>query len=190
MNLICSFFGLCCGVMNQKILALFAIISVLFPAAAQAEEGLYPKPPPPGSAFVRILEGASMPYAAIPSGPARVNVAGQAAKGQVEAGRHYSAFIHNGKAMLLQDPEPASRLKAQLLFFNLTDHPITFVSGETVLAENVPPGAAKPREVNPVTAAFSVQGGASTQPVALERGTRYVVVARDGGVTIAASPVP
>lgn len=157
------------------------------PALAQDDRdiGLYAPAPPPGSAFVRLLNGApaggpvagkigaraipavavgeASAYVPVPQGEVTVQ-AGGSQRVKVEAGRFYTvAFGLGGAAPLkvMDDPTLASRAKAGLVLYNLTSTAgleLATADGAVVVLSGVAPWTLASREVNALTVGFVVRG--------------------------------
>jgi alginate O-acetyltransferase complex protein AlgF len=208
--------------MTSKRTNLKALLSIgSFCAAALAAQngraddqgGLYAAPPPPNSAYVRIISAGSLgkatvgplSLAAAPGGasPYRVIVQGKVtAKAgatvqalQLTAGHFYSVVLGPGsKITLLDDPAANNKAKALIVFYNLTDRPLDLrtADGGTKVIEAVAPGRSGLRLVNAAAVGFSTYaaGGqaalAKTASQTLVRGVGYsaIAVPKGGGVAL------
>ena len=159
---------------------------------ADAESGLYDPAPPPGSAFVRIinatpsaelasqLDGAdwtrteatgASEYRPVPAGAHQAAIAGKSADFSVEAGQFYSVVVGGDAAApevtVLPDAKLDSMAKALVSFYNLTDKPtlsLRTADGKVAVIDDVGADAAGNRQVNPLKVQFAVFEG--EQPIA------------------------
>jgi hypothetical protein len=185
--------------------ALLALALAIAPAAAHAaDEGLYAAPPPPGSAFVRFVNGDSRaaaatairgedfhaaapgtvgPYHAVQKGNADIMAGPARTTVQLKEGAHYSAVFSGGKLAVLEEPAFDPKMKAQLVLFNLSpvqDLSLKTSAGAVSVINDVKPGTLGARAVNAVKTGFilaSAQGKVDDlAPRPLERGGSYAVV--------------
>jgi hypothetical protein len=184
-----------------------ALFGLALPARAQdgGDASLYAAAPPPGSAFVRVVNlgsapaavqvadralgsiasGALSPYVPVPKGDVRVTAAGRPASVTVDAGKFYTAvFGAAAGTPLLADPAPPALNKAGLVFYNLTDTAgvgLTTADGAVTVLTGVGPMAVAGREVNALNVGFAVSGVGTVAPVPavqLARGRVYSLVVR------------
>lgn len=167
--------------------ALCTLLALLPSAARAAEDGVYPKAPPPDSAFVRPVNGAEKtigPYAPHPPGPATLFDATAALK----PGARYVAALGPAGASVLEEPAFDPLLKGQIVLLNLSSRgDAVLTSGETELLPATPPGTLSARAVNPVSATLCVfrdKKEVGCLPATLTpRGTSRLVLVTDRGVT-------
>lgn len=168
--------------------------------------GLYAPPPPPNSAYVRMIPaggatqatvggkklsataGTPSPYVVIKAGTAPIEAGAIKSSKALAAGRYYSVVLAGKQASVLEDPGMASRVKATIIFYNLTSRPgleLRTADGKMVVAAATAPGRQTSRQVNAATAAFGVFGSgaalASTAPQAINRGFSYSAIATEKG---------
>lgn len=179
-------------------------------AVALAQEpgdaALYAPEPPPGSAFLRVLNGqsavataefggrrvtalaggAASPYVPLPAGPVAVSSGPAKGNGDLEAGRFYTAALVSSGVRILADPAPPSRLKAGLVLYNLLQAgPLDLVTADATIRilEDVAPLAVGGREVNALKVALAVEGNARVGACPeshLVRAAVYSVIAWSG----------
>lgn len=194
---------------RRTLLAGLAALCLAPAAHAQDERdvGLYAPAPPPGSAFVRLLNAGDKPLAGkigaravatVPAGDASAYVPAPAGKVAVSAGgalelvavagKYYTVVTGVSPLRALEDPALSSRAKAGLTLYNLTGGPpvdLTTADGATVVVTGVAPWALGSREVNALTVGFAVRGPkgplGTVPSTTLARGAAYAVVLRDGG---------
>lgn len=152
-----------------------------------AESGLYDPAPPPGSAFVRIinatgtaelaskLDGAAWTrttasgpseYRPVPAGDHQAAIGAESATFAVEAGRFYSIVAGGDAAApqltVMPDAKLDSMAKALVSLYNLTDMPtlsLKTADGKVAVIEGVAADAAGNRQVNPLKVQFAVFDG-------------------------------
>jgi hypothetical protein len=191
--------------------AIFAL-SLSAPALAGGEGGLYPGAPPPGSAFVRFINGggagaaairgkaykavppgAAGAYVPVPQGAADLSFGGKAAAANLKEGVHYTAVFSRGRLAVLEEPPANNRLKAEILLVNLSAAPavsLRTADGAASVVDPVAPGALGARAVNPVRAGFAVYANgkkvSEVPALPLERGARYTALVYDapGGTAV------
>jgi alginate O-acetyltransferase complex protein AlgF len=188
---------------------------------ALAQDGgdisLYAAAPPPGSAFVRVINasgasvsskvgqyntgavatGGASPYFAVPGGDVAITSGKSSQTVQAAAGAFVSLVVGMpGKSgfVPLTDTVSANRAKASILLYNLTTSPtidLATADGKAVVFTDVPAGTEVMREVNALSVEFTVQG--PTEPVAtfplatLARGSAYSVIVYENGGKLAAT---
>lgn len=156
-------------------------------ALADAESGLYDPAPPPGSAFVRVINATATPalaatldgagwteteasgpseYRPVPAGEHEAAVGGKSAAFSVEAGQFYSVVVGGDAAApdvtVMPDPKLDSMAKALISLYNLTDKPglsLKTVDGKIAVIDAVGADAAGNRQVNPLKVQFAVFDG-------------------------------
>lgn len=195
---------------RARALAIHAFVFGLIGAVcgvAQAEGGLYEPAPPPGSAFLRVINASGGPvdlqldgksfvqagdaaasdYVVTPQGRKTASLKGQSMPLTLGAGKFYSLVIAS-PPKLIEDPAMQSRAKALLRLYNLTSRPslsLKTADGKIAVIENVAPQSAADRMVNAAKLSFGVYDGATqlakTPEVSIERGSAYSVIAIDKG---------
>ncbi len=152
-----------------------------------AESGLYDPAPPPGSAFVRVINATTAPdiaasldgagwtkteasgpsaYRPVPAGAHEAAIAGKSTAFSVEAGQFYSVVAGGDAAApevtVMPDPKLDSMAKALISLYNLTDKPglsLKTADGKIPVIEAVGADAAGNRQVNPLKVQFAVFDG-------------------------------
>lgn len=192
------------------LLAALAAVSCLYmPAhAAAGEGGLYPAAPPPGSAFIRFLNGNSpmavavdvrgksygaatmgsiTAYAPVQQGDADVSIGGKTQKANLKAGGYYTVLYYKGDVKVLEEPASDNKLKAQIVLINASSEPdvsLKTADGSTAIVNPVNTAKLDSRAVNPVNVPFSVYTDSKKiddiSAHSLQRGERYAVVVYDG----------
>ena len=187
------------------ILALL-LIAAGWPRGLQAaDEGLYGAAAPPNSAFVRVFNASAQPLSAIRIGdqnidevaprsasdfvflPAGSQVLNSGSGNQnlsLQAGRYYTVVREDSGFTILDNPRMENRLKALVLFYNLTDGGtlgLKTADGRSAVVEGVKPDSFGSREVNAIKASLAVYDGATkvadARPQGLERGRAYSLFA-------------
>lgn len=179
------------------------LLSGPVPVSQAGEGGLYDPAPPPGSAYLRLINvgdapaelklggkpfvtapaGAASAYIVTPQGSKALDVKGRSETVQLEAGKFYS-YVVPGKAALIVDPALSNRAKAMVRLYNLTDRAelsLKTADGKVALIEGVATATAADRLVNEAKLALGVYAGpdklASTPDVSIRRGAAYSVLA-------------
>lgn len=183
---------------------------LLVPGLSQAA-GLYASPPPPGSAFVRVLnlDGAAAEVQL--SGKSKAQkIAGGALGGYlyIAPGQHALSVnqasldlglkadsamtvIFDGKVLKpITDTYSIDQGKAMVAFYNLTDKPLTLktLDGKHAVVDNVPQNQMGSRLVNEIKIGFAAYSGeqnvAKFQEQLLKKGSSYsyVAIAQGGQV--------
>lgn len=192
---------------KKKTFAAALALLIGLPLMCEAADGLYPAPPPPGSAFMRFFSddarapaasvrgravhagaaGEVGPYVVVQPGEAAIRFGGAAATQKLEPGHKYAALLAHGKLTVREEPDFSSRLKVQIVLLNLSklgDVSLRTADGKTPVIAVVAPAAVGAREVNAVKAGFTVFAGekkiGDLPPRALERGAGYAVEVYDG----------
>jgi len=189
--------------------ALAALSCLYMPTSASAGEGgLYPAAPPPGSAFIRFLNGnnpmavavdvrgksygaASMgsitAYAPVQQGEADLTIGGKAEKANLKEGAYYTVLYYKGDVKVLEEPASDNKLKAQIVLINASSSPdvsLKTADGSTAIVNSVSSEKLDGRAVNPVKVPFSVYTDAKKiddiNAHLLERGEHYAIVVYDG----------
>ena len=156
------------------------------PTGFAQEEKLYDPAPPPGAAFVRVINltgtgdpaevmiGESMagavgeldasPYHVVEEREAPIALGDAEATADVEPGRFFSVVARpaeDGIAITtLEDTPNTDRTKAQLALYNLTgeaDVDLVTSDGKVVVFEDVAPDSATYRTVNAVTVGLAIK---------------------------------
>ena len=172
------------------------------------EGGLYPAALPPGSAFIRFLNGNSpmavpvivrgkaygaatfgniTAYAPVQQGDATLTLGTKTTTVHLKEGSYYTALLHKGDVDVLEEPVGDNKLKAQIILINASstsDIALKTADGSTDIVKAVDTAKLDGRAVNPIKAPFSVYAAAKKIDVIdarlLERGARYAVVVYDG----------
>lgn len=197
---------------------MFAFLLATFALAQDGGDvGLYAPAPPPGSAFVRVVNaggasvsgtvgkyatgavatGKASPYWAVPGGAVSITVGTKTQSVQAAAGGFVTVVSGlPGKTELvpLVDVVSANRAKASIVLYNLSSKPgvdLATADGAITLFTDIAPGAESMREVNALSVAFAVNGPdapVTTFPVVtLERGVAYSVIVYETGGKLAAT---
>lgn len=184
--------------------ALFLALALAAPTAVRAEGALYEPAPPPGSAFLRVInasgqgavdvqldgkpfvqagDAAASDYVVTPQGRKTAAWKGQTLPLTLTAGKFYSLVVA-AEPRLIEDPAMQSRAKALVRLYNLSSKPslsLKTADGKLAVIEGVPAQSAADRMVNAAKLAFGVFDGdsklASTSDVVIERGFAYSVLA-------------
>lgn len=187
---------------------LLCVCAAAAPARA-GEAGLYDPAPPPGSAYLRLINAGSQgaidlqldqqrfvsaaattasDYVVTPQGTKSAGWQGKTQAISLGAGKFYSLVISAGQAKLIEDPALQSRAKAMLRLYNLSSHPslsLKTADGKVAIIEDVPPMGAADRLVNNARLTLGVYDGtnklAATPEVSVERGNAYSVLAIASG---------
>jgi hypothetical protein len=174
--------------------------------AAGGDDGLYSPSYPPGSAFVRFVNGDSMnsspltkirgkSYAnaslgemgmayAVSPGEAEIAFEDKASiTHNLKPERRYIALLKNGKVRILEEPLNDDKIKTQIILINASDAEETILKtgdGKIHVIGPVAAAAIDARAVNPMKVGFSVyadgQKISNLQERPLERGPGYAVV--------------
>lgn len=190
------------------ILATFLLCGSL--STAQADDGLYAPPPPPGSAFVRFINGDTQAetaaairgkshgvvplgevsaYLPVQQGEADMALGGGKTTAALKEGVYYSAVLKGGKLTVVSEPAYDRKIKVQLMLFNLSDETsvgLTAKQGASVIKvmETVKSGGHEARAVNAMKIGFAVTAADGVlkdiEPKPLERGGSYAVVVYKG----------
>jgi hypothetical protein len=169
-----------------------------------ADDGLYGAPPPPDSAYVRIVNITDAALTAVKAGEVSFDAAASMASGYkiihggkvaLDAGmlhlspeflpqHSYSAIIGTDQITIIEDKLQFSKAKANLVFYNLDlKDPVSLATADLKLAifKDVPAGTEVAREVNPLSIAFASQKNgallAQSEKATLERGGVYSIFA-------------
>ncbi|MEZ5667937.1 MAG: alginate O-acetyltransferase AlgF [Alphaproteobacteria bacterium] len=166
------------------VLALGGLIAAA-PALAQ-DEGLYDPAPPPGAAFVRVINLAggdaaeevtigqnfagsvaalqASPYYVVEERETAIALGDAEATAEIEPGRFFSVVARAGADGLavttLEDTPNTDRTKAQLALYNLTpeaDVDLVTADDKVVVFDDVGPDSAQYRTVNAVTIGLAVK---------------------------------
>jgi len=184
-------------------------IVVLGAAVARADDGplLYPPAPPPGSAFVRLVNAEQQPisgdlgtaslsyvaagrfsaYEMIPHGEISATVGASRADLSVEEGHYYSVVARSEGLSVLEDPIEKSWTKAMVFVYNFSSVPsvsLTTSDGAVPVVTDVAAGSSGHREVNEIIVSLAIVGPQG--PIAelpdreLRRTAAYSVLVFDG----------
>ncbi|MDP3857033.1 MAG: alginate O-acetyltransferase AlgF [Stagnimonas sp.] len=172
---------------------------------AGGDEGLYGAAAPPGSAFVRVfnatpqtLEGirvgdqtldelapqAASDFVFLPAGSPDLSAGGASLSLSLVSGRYYTVVREPRGFTVLDNARHGNRLKALVLFYNLTDGKalgLKTADGSAAVVDGVQPASYGAREVNAIRAQLAVYDGSSkvadARPMGLERGRAYSLFA-------------
>lgn len=172
---------------------------------AGGDEGLYGAAAPPGSAFVRVfnatpqtLDGIRVgdqdinelaPHTAsdfvfLPAGNPSLSAGGASQPLSLASGRYYTVVREIRGFTVLDNARHDNRLKALVLFYNLTDGGalgLKTADGAAAVVDGVRPDSYGAREVNAIKAQLAVYDGSSkvadARPMGLERGRAYSLFA-------------
>jgi hypothetical protein len=197
--------------MRNFVLTFIALCGILLSAAFNAsagEDGLYPAAPPPGSAFIRFLNGNSpmavaigvrgksygaaalgniTAYAPVQQGDADLSIGAKSVTAHLKESAYYTVLLDKRDVKVLEEPASDNKFKAQIILINASSTPgvtLKTADGSTDIVSAVNTAKLDGRAVNPVRIPFSVY--ASTKKIddinthLLERGARYAVVVYDG----------
>jgi alginate O-acetyltransferase complex protein AlgF len=193
----------------KNFIYLFVSGILLSTAALANDDGLYGAPPPPDSAFVRVISatapsapqvqigevtvdtpalGQGSPYNIVKGGDVTVTAGDSAATMTFEKQHNYTLVLGSGKATPIEDKIEANAAKATLVFYNLSGETGVTLGTSDMKAKIFPDiadmGTAN-RSVNPISVTFGVLSSGKTivgEPVKLERGKVYsIVYYKDGG---------
>jgi hypothetical protein len=196
-------------ILRRSLLAAFG--ATLATAAFANETELYDAPPPPNSAFIRVIDAAGVGgmsvtvaekaialddkavsgYAIIPAGT--IAVSGGSTTGTVEAvsGKFYTLVVSAGSApILIEDAPIANPAKAGIYFYNFatTGAATLFAPKQNVaVIADIESGKSGFRDINAVTLDLEVRGPAGNNliaGVALERRVGLTIVAFEGGKVV------
>lgn len=167
--------------------AFYALIALLPSAVRAAEDGLYPKAPPPDSAFVRLADAATgtvSPYAPHPPGRSVLH----GTEIVLNPGTAYVVAVGPQGTAVLEEPAFDPLLKSQILLLNLSSRgDASVVSDKLDVIPATPPGTLSARAVNPVAAPLCVvreKKNVGCLPASLTpRGASRLILVTDRGVT-------
>lgn len=195
---------------KPSLFAVLAAVTLTVAGLAYAEEDLYDPAPPADAAFVRAVHasagaGAVTPdlggksvasvsygevstYVVVPMGQRSMELGtGTSADLNVSAGSFYTVALGSGGVVSLEDPINNNLAKALLVFYNLSDQPVSLrtADGGTTIVDTIAPGELGHRAVNPIEVALAAWGdsGAITSfdALQLERGAAYSVFVLGSG---------
>ena len=180
--------------------ALLLLVMVL-PSAAFAQDALYDPDPPPGSAFVRVLNAAATAaqtslgerdygsvagysataYRVVAKGTQALKHGSAAASFDLAEGSFYTVVLPaSGAPALLTDPVLSSRAKALVAFYNLGGEGVwdlKTADGSVPLITGVSAPGVGSREVNGIKVDLAGFSGDTASPtvaaIQLERGNAY-----------------
>lgn len=180
-----------------------ALLLFLFglPLQSAAQEALYDPDPPPGSAFVRVLNGTAAAasatlgardfgsveaytataYRVVAKGSQPLQSGSAAASLELAEGGFYTVVLPvSGAPALLTDPVLSSRAKALVAFYNLGGEgawDLKTADGSVPLITGVSAPGVGSREVNGIKVDLAGFGGQGSSPpvagIQLERGNAY-----------------
>lgn len=189
-------------------------LGLLLGVGSADDSALYAPAPPPGSAFVRVLQagpkaadgavgkasvgtvavGMASEYIVVPQGAVSVKSGTAAHPVTVEASKYYSVAVHSGAPVVFTDTAPSSANKAVVVVYNLstaTSVSLTTADGSVAIVSDIAPGKSGHRELNPLAVPLVVSGPAGTVKElgerVLERGSAYSVVVTGQGDALTAS---
>lgn len=197
----CDFPFVCTRISPWLMFSLVAGSMLFHPGARADDEGIYGKPAPPDSAFVRIfnpsindLRDARIANEVFPEisayetsewvflPPGRYTLSAGAASQALtlEKGLFYTAVLQGNGFSVHANERYRNRLKALIILYNETGNgPLSLrtADGKTPVIENVAEKAFGTREVNAIKTGFSLYRGseriAEVRPVNLERGKAF-----------------
>ena len=183
------------------------VLMVLASPARAADEALYGPAAPPGSAFLRVFNASGQPLAGaqvgnqridstaagsasdfvfLPPGRHELSTGGQSQTVELASGQAYTAVVDGSGIQILEAGRFDNRLKALVMFYNLTDEAaltLRTADGSTEVVGATPAPGLQSREVNPVNVDFAVFAGdrklADAPPVQLQRGRVFSLFAVD-----------
>jgi alginate O-acetyltransferase complex protein AlgF len=199
-------------ILRRTILAapLLAAIGTM-PAFAKGEDGLYDAPPPPNSAFVRVIDASGVGnatvtlgdksvqlpelavsgYAIVPAGKLAISFGDQAGEVEPVSGKFYTVVVSPAAPpVLIEDAAIANPAKAGIYFYNFAkDGTATLFAPKQNVAVIADIAAGKNgfRDINAVTLDLEVRSPAGNnlmKDVALQRRTGLTIVAFEGGKVI------
>ncbi len=181
---------------NNVLTCFSLLLAVLAPMQSQAQ--LYAKGAPPGSAFVRILNGtaaqspsgfiggtsqSALPaftagqFVFLPPGEYPIQVGNRKETFKLEADRFYSIAYLSDSMKSFQLEGFKSQLKAMVVMMNLfSDKTLSLktADGKVTVLDSVAPFKAAQREINPLSVSLGLFDGdrkiAEVPPVTFERG--------------------
>lgn len=173
--------------------------------ARAADEALYGPAAPPGSAYLRVFNTTGQPLSGIQIGNQRIPstsaarasefvflppgrheliTRGHSQSVEMTSGRAYTAVVDEAGIQILEAGRFDNRLKALVMFYNLTDEAalsLRTADGGTEVVGTTPAPGLQSREVNPVNVDFAVFAGdrklADAPPVQLQRGRVFSLFA-------------
>ncbi len=178
------------------------------PVSANGDDGLYDAPPPPNSAFVRLIdvsgrgnlavmvggksvtvpETAVSGYAIVPAGKIAVVVGENTGEVDAASGKFYTLAVSESAAPVMMEDAPiANPAKAGIYFYNFSSvgAATLFATKQNVaVIENIATGAAGFRDINAVTLDLEVRGAGepgALKGVVLQRRTGLTIAVFDGG---------
>jgi Alginate O-acetyl transferase AlgF len=169
-----------------------------------ADDALYGAPPPPDSAYLRLINISANSVDAAKVGEVTFKLDMNAASGYkiIHGGKvafainaatlsadllpqhNYSAVVDGTTITVIEDTVEFSKAKANLVFYNLDTaqtSSLATADKKLVIFKGVAPQKQISRQVNPLSIAFAVEQAdavvATTETVGLERGAVYSVIA-------------
>lgn len=185
-----------------------SVLSLVGLLTATDDATLYAPAPPPNSAFVRVLHAgagaepakvgtvalgavesaAASAYAVAPSGELVASLGAQSHTLRVAAGGYYSVAWPGGTPTVFKDVPHASRTKALITVYNVSDLPtvaLTTADGSIEVVGGVAVGTSGRRELNALAVPLVIRGPsgvvADLGEQVLERGAAYQVVVTGSG---------
>ncbi len=192
--------------------AIASFIGLLVAAGAD-DATLYAAAPPPGSAFVRVLQaegkatgkvggkdvsaiaaGEASSYFVVAQGQVNVNLGAKTHTLAAESGAYYSvAWLPPGPKVFTDTPH-TSRTKALVTVYNLSDLPtvsLTTADGAVEIVGGVAPGTSARRELNALAVPLVIRSPdrvvTDLSEQVLERGAAYQVVVTGAGSAVTAT---
>jgi len=195
---------------------IFSFVGLASEKTKAGDDGLYASAPPPGSAFVRFINGdmgkplkgsvrgkespSVAPghaggYMSAPPGQAQIAFGADATTSyDLKPAGHYDAILANGHLTIVDEPINDNKLKTQIVLINASrekDVSLKTADGKLTVIEPAQPEKLGARAVNPVKAAFAIYSGGNKivdlDERSLERGSDYVIVVYEGAKGPAAS---
>ncbi len=193
---------ICCGLL---------LLSAPGRARAAGDEGVYGAAAPEGSAFVRVFNATTESLAGgriadqnidevngntasefvfLPPGSHTLNIGGASQPLTLAANRYYTVVRTASGFSVFDNGRHENRLKALVLFYNLTDGAalsLRTADGKAAVVEATSPKQFGSREVNAIKATMAVYDGgqklADARPIGMERGRAYSLFATGPSAT-------
>ncbi|MEN0087459.1 MAG: alginate O-acetyltransferase AlgF [Pseudomonadota bacterium] len=170
---------------DRRTVLLGLTATALLPLTATAQEGgLYDAPPPPGSAFVRVVDATQgtnreasiggqqtelsadwvSDYLIIPGGDHAVQLGAATGNVTLDAGEFYTVVMSDNGARLVADDVVKNPARAGLYFYNLSEADTVTLAAElkgksAPIFQDVQAGAKEFREVNALDVTLKVMQG-------------------------------
>jgi alginate O-acetyltransferase complex protein AlgF len=182
-------------------------LPIVWATSLANDASLYAPAPPPGSAFVRVLQagagaesanvggvsvgavqpGADSDYIVVAAGKTDVMLGGNRHAIEVAAQRYYTVAFGDDGPVVFADTPPSARTKAGITVYNLSDIPavsLQTADGQVQIVADVAPDQHGFRQLNALAVPLRIAGsGGEVMDLGervLERGAAYSVVVWDG----------